>query len=368
MAELAICSLVRDGMPYLPAYRRQLESLVLAEGDTWRLYCIEGDSRDESWSFLSRWAAEDDRLTIAQLHVGKAEGAERMAQNWAKVCNACFDLIPADSAHTHVLWLESDLTFPSETARRLLAHGVDVVAPIIFLGGQFYDTWGFRDLAGRRWTNEAPYHPDYGPNRLMPMGSVGSCVLFSRRVFDAGIRMRGTYENGLLVGMCNDARAQGLRVWADTGTAILHPVDQWERQMWRVAEVVTEGRGGERSIDPGEFPRRHIAPVLPVLDVAALLAAQRRFLVAQFVELRTNRLAIDVAARTHPTRRYSMRVRRAAPRGVLALPFVARAMPLFERLLRKRLSAQRLTRASEPAARGFLPFRCQVEITVESAQ
>lgn len=368
MAELAICSLVRDGMPYLPAYRAQVESLVLADGDTWRLYVLEGDSRDDSWRFLQRWAQQDSRVHVAQLHVGKAESAEQMARNWAKVGNACFDLIPAESAHTHVLWLESDLTFPSETARRLLAHGVDVVAPVIFLGGQFYDTWGFRDVAGRRWTNTAPYHPDFGPNRLMPMGSVGSCVLFRRAVFEAGIRMRGTYENGLLVGMCNDARAAGLRVWADTGTAILHPVDQWERQMWHIDEVTIEGPHGAQRFAPVDFPRQHIVPSIPVLDATALLGTQCRFLTKQFAELRTNRLDIDVAARTHPSRRFSMNVRRSAPRGLGALPVVLSAMSLVEKVLRKRLSPQRIARASEPGARGFRPFRCQVHISMEPAQ
>lgn len=360
MAELAICSLVRDGMPYLQAYRCQVESLVLEEGDSWRLYVLEGDSRDDSWSFLQRWAQQDSRVCIAQLHVGKAESAEGMAQNWAKVCNACFDLIPADSEHTHVLWLESDLTFPSETARRLLAHQVDIVAPIIFLGGQFYDTWGFRDVDGQRWTNEAPYYPGYAPNRLMPMGSVGSCVLFRRAVFEAGIRMRGTYENGLLVGMCNDARAAGLRVWADTGTAILHPVDQWERQMWRVEEVTVEGPSGTRRISPADFAREQIVPMMALLDPAALIRTQANFLLGQFPALRTNRLDVEVAAKSHPRRRFAVRVRRSAPRGLGALPFMWK-------LLRKRLTPQRLARASEPDARGFHPFRCQVQINVEQA-
>jgi hypothetical protein len=367
VAELAICSLVRDGMPYLPAYRRQLESLVLTEGDSWRLYCVEGDSRDDSWSFLQSWAREDTRVTLAQLPVGKAESAEQMAQNWAKVCNACFGLIPADSTHTHVLWLESDLTFPSETARRLQAHGVDIVAPIIFLGGQFYDTWGFRDVEGRRWTNEAPYHRDFAPNRLLPMGSVGSCVLFRRAVFEAGIRMRGTYENGLLVGMCNDARAAGFSVWADTGTAILHPVDQWERQMWRVEEVTIEGPRGAQRLAPVDFQRENIVPIVAVLDASALIGAQCRFLARQFVELRTNRLEIGVAARTHPTRRFTMNVRRGSPRGIGALPAVMQAMSFGERFWRKKLCPQHLVRASEPSARGFRPFRCQVQITMETA-
>ncbi len=33
MGEIAACSRARDGLPYMPAFRRQVESLVLAPGD-----------------------------------------------------------------------------------------------------------------------------------------------------------------------------------------------------------------------------------------------------------------------------------------------------------------------------------------------
>lgn len=361
MAEVAICSLVRDGMSYLPAYRRQLESLVLADGDGWQLYILEGDSTDDSWEYLKRWSAEDPRVHCIQKHVGQAGGKEDLARRWAEVCNACFDSIPEDSNHTHVLWLEADLTFPSEVAGRLLEHRADVVAPVIFLGGQFYDAWGFRDLNGRHWTNHSPYHPDYAPARLLPMGSVGSCVLFRREILDAGVRMRGTYDDGLLVGMCNDAREKGFRVWADTGTAILHPVNNWERQMWRPRRVSVESSSGTYDVDPLEFAARGINPALPVLDSVAFVSAHYHFFKKQFRRLRTNRLDVDIQARSAPSRRYEMTVRAAKRKGIGAIPGLSR-------LLMSLCSSSKLGRASATELDSGSPFRCNVRISIDAGE
>lgn len=316
MAEVAICSLVRDGMAYLPSYRRQLESLTLDAGDTWRLHILEGDSRDDSRAFLEAWAREDARVHVGREDVGDAVEAEDRAARWAHVCNACVDLIPAGGAHTHMLWLEADLCFPPELLGRLLAHGVDVVAPVIWLGGLFYDTWGFRGRDGVRWTNEPPYHADYRPMRLIELNSVGSCVLFDRAVLDAGIRFRPTYGDGLLVGMCNDARARGLRVFADTATAILHPVSHWEAQMWRCESVERVDAAGRATRQGGpELRGEGLDPYLSMLDAGHLVCTQHRFLLRTFKALETNRLAIDVRARSAPRRGYDLRIAHRPPVG-----------------------------------------------------
>jgi hypothetical protein len=359
MSSLAICSLVRDGLEYLPAYRRQLESLILAEGDTWNLYILEGDSSDGSWGYLENWAAEDTRIHIVQKHIGQTKEKEALARNWAAVCNACFDLIPADSVHTHVLWLEADLSFPSEVPARLLAHKVDIVSPVIFLGGQFYDTWGFRAIDGRRWENEAPYHPDYVAGRLLPMASVGSCVLFNRAILDAGIRMRGTYESGLLVGMCDDSREKGFRVWADTSTAILHPVTQWQRQMWCPRKVVVETSGGQLELDALEFADMGISLMLPLLDPAKLVQAHFGFFRSQFRALKTNRLDVEVRASSLPERSYELIVSKAPNH------WIGGALPFLRNLLCLSLKASQLAAASASGSGANSAFRCNVRIQID---
>jgi hypothetical protein len=275
MSEIAICSIVRDGMGYLPAYRRQLENLNLRDGDSWRLYILEGDSTDGTFDFLKQWEATDPRIKVGRECVGEALDKDNRAARLAQAANACINLIPNGSSHTHVLWLEADLCFPPELVTRLLAKDVDIIAPIIYLGGYFYDTWGFRDLKGKKWKSPASSNRNFKPFRLIEMSSVGSCVMFRRAIWDSGIRFRGTYDDGLLVGVCQDARRKGNRVWADTSTAILHPSDVWEKQMWQPSAVQGVSSGGEVwNLSTSEAQEAGLQRNLPVVDPGFILQAQ----------------------------------------------------------------------------------------------
>lgn len=361
---VAICSLVRDGMAYLPAYRRQLESLRLPGGLQWQLFILEGDSRDDSHAFLTKWAQEDSRITVAREHAGDSTDKEDRAARWARVGNTCFGLVPESGPHTHVLWLETDLCFPPELLHRLLDHRVDIVAPMIFLGGLFYDTWGFRDLEGRSWRGEAPYHPSYRPMALMDMGSVGSCVLFRREILDAGIRFKGTYEQGLLVGMCNDARAKGFKVFADTGTAILHPVDQWEEQMWRPTSLrIVYLDGAEESLTPAQARPLGLDFNLPLLDPSTLRKAQGGLLWSLFQRLNTNRIVVEATARVVPRKSYDLLIRAQPPKGIRGTAPFRRAIFALERGHFNPLATK-----SPGSFRGRLlrrTFKCRVSIALE---
>ena len=319
MAEVVICSLVRNGRHYLPHFRRQLEALDLRGGLSWTLCLVEGDSQDGSDEFITRWAAEDSRVIPGQEQAGDASTLEDLAARWAVVGNACFDLIPRDSQHTHVLWIEADLCFPPELLHRLLSRQVDVVAPVIWMGGFFYDGWGFRGLDGVRWRDRPPFHRDYKGMTLIEMQSVGSCVLFRRAVLDAGIRFRGTYYNGLLVGMCQDARAAGFRIFADTGTAILHPVDYWEAQMWRCRGVRLRDLQGETSVVRAEdLQGLGVNQIIPTMDADFVRRAQFRFWQRLFMRFDTHRIQVTLHARSYPDRSYEMTVVALPPRGIMA--------------------------------------------------
>jgi hypothetical protein len=233
------------------------------------------------------------------------------------------------------------------------------VAPIIYLGGLFYDTWGFRAIDGKRWTNEAPYHPDYEAGRLLPMNSVGSCVLFTRAILDAGIRMRGTYEGGLLVGMCDDSREKGFRVWADTSTAILHPVTQWQHQMWCPRKVLVETSSGQLELDPLKFAALGITPMVPVLDPAGLVQAHFEFFRAQFRALKTNRLDVAIRASSTPERSYELIVSKAPRHGIRGAVHSMRNKSLLA------LEAAQLGAASAPGAGANSVFRCNVRIEID---
>ena len=75
------------------------------------------------------------------------------------------------------------------------------------------------------------------PTASSQLSSVGSCVLFQRELFDAGVRFRGTYDQGLLVGVCKDAGLLGFRTFMDSRVSILHPTTLWKRQQYKLERV-----------------------------------------------------------------------------------------------------------------------------------
>jgi hypothetical protein len=239
MTTVAVCSLFRNSAATLAYYRAAL-SAQARPGLELVFSFIEGDSSDDTWDELQRWAREDSRVVLSKIDVEPLADFDERIRQWARLGNACVEQL-AGRAYDHVLWCESDLSLPLDLVPQLVsaaqAPGVDVVAPAIFLGGMFYDTWGFRDLTGTRFENAAPFHRAFPPHGLMELASVGSCVLFPRKLFDARVRFRGEHENGLLVGVCNDARARGMRVWMDSRVCVVHPTTLWKRQQYTLAHV-----------------------------------------------------------------------------------------------------------------------------------
>lgn len=240
---VAVCSLFRNSSRTLDCFRSALETQA-GSGIELVFSFVEGDSTDDTWARLSAWAATDRRVVLQKIDVEPVTSFEDRVSKWAALGNAALDGLRGRS-YDYVLWCESDLSIPPDLVSQLVADAVDVVAPAIFLGGMFYDTWGFRGLDGRRFQNVMPYHSDYRPFGLIELASVGSTVLFRRAVLDTGLRFRGVYENGLLVGLCSDARARGFRVFLDSRVAVVHPTSSWRRQQYKLARVRLEPHGTE---------------------------------------------------------------------------------------------------------------------------
>jgi len=123
---------------------------------------------------------------------------------------------------THVLMLPSDIVYGPELLQQLLAHDIDMVAPLVWRDDVFYDTFAFaRD--GRHFTNfrRAETLEQIGGALLLAMDSVGCVVLMRSQVVRAGCRYSAEDVD---VGLCRAARAQGFLIWADPTTGVEHPV------------------------------------------------------------------------------------------------------------------------------------------------
>lgn len=300
---VAVCSLFRNSADTLDYYRAVITA---QERDGVRLAFsfVEGDSSDDTYERLSAWAAQDARVTLAQHHVEPIADFDDRVRKWAALGNLAVEGALATGAD-YILWCESDLALPHDLLGQLLAPDVDIVAPAIFMGGLFYDIWGFRGLDGVKFTNEAPYHQEFHPHALVRLASVGSCVLFRRDVFDAGVRFRGTYEDGLLVGVCNDAALLGFRTFMDSRVAVLHPTTLWKRQQYRLERVDIDCDASEDEAwsDVARDLAAEISVVLGSIDYPGEhpVFAPAQAIVDRYLPGRPHRIQVSLASEARKT-------------------------------------------------------------------
>jgi hypothetical protein len=229
-----ICSALKQGSTYEKSFFCQVKALT-EKGYEIGVVVVVVDG--ETISSATLLAAQSDQRVCFVFEGPRGAPTcfmQERAVSWARACNMALEQsLKTPSEFT--LWVESDLSFPCDLIELLMEPNQDVVAPIVMLGANFYDSWGFRDLAGKCITTLAELQAlRRGPGPLTELSSVGSCLLLRSSLLDVGIRMPPRYENGLLVGFCQDARASGARVFCRQDVAIIHPTSLWAEQVYRV--------------------------------------------------------------------------------------------------------------------------------------
>jgi hypothetical protein len=229
-----ICTTIRQHSKFVTSFIGQISALTTAGFTLGTINIVHDVPAIGPDPRLLAFAAREPRVVLIpeEASDGSFTELEQKVLQWAHIGNQALESGLA-SPCSHILYVESDLCFPLDTIDQLLGWDRDIIAPIVLLGSVFYDSWGFRDLAGRKMLAlEA-----FPKNEPVELSSVGSCVLFRAAVFRTGIRFRGPYDNGLFVGMCLDARAQGYKVWADPTTTIIHPTSLWKNQTWEIRRL-----------------------------------------------------------------------------------------------------------------------------------
>ena len=233
-ARVNLCSALRQGSAYAHSFFHQVNALtmrgyelgsvtVVVDGETLTDPTLVEAQTDPRVSFVFEGPRGEPTCFMHERSIA-----------WARTGNLALDAsLTTPSEHT--LWVESDLSFPCDLIELLMEPNQDIVAPIVMLGENFYDSWGFRDLAGRRIANLAELQSlPRGPGTLTELSSVGSCLLFRTALLSKGVRMPARYESGLLVGFCLAARALGARVFCRHDVLIVHPTSIWAEQVYRV--------------------------------------------------------------------------------------------------------------------------------------
>jgi FkbM family methyltransferase len=160
------------------------------------------------------------------------------SQQWALVGNENIKN-SLSSYSDFTLFVGADLTLPPDILDYLVEAQVDVAAPIVMLGKNFYDSWGFRKLDGEKIYNLKEFESE-SENNLIELSSVGSCLLVNTVYLRKNIREPSRYEDGLFVGLCNGIRNFNGKIFCRTDVAIIHPTSYWKNQLWTAKLTVLE--------------------------------------------------------------------------------------------------------------------------------
>ena len=127
-------------------------------------------------------------------------------------------------AATHILWLDSDMSFPFYTAYKLLDHDVPIVAANYVTRQIPYKTVAYKELGGE-WDNFLKHSKDIPLTKeLMEVQGIGmGCMLTEIEVFEKlskpyfEIKWQAESEDylGEDINFCKSARSAGYSIWVD---------------------------------------------------------------------------------------------------------------------------------------------------------
>lgn len=211
-------------------YRTQIEMMNYPH-ELIRLYLCEGDSDDNTLPQLRDWAINDSRIRIIKYDTGIPHFAHSPRQERMKAVsengNKGWNAIAKDAWGDFALMIESDLMYKTDLLRLLIDRRpteADIFSPMIWIpvsgGLRFYDIWAYR-VNGKMFEPNGPewYFAHYGSG-LLEVDSVGSVVLFRMNLITEGLRLG---ETDCVLGMCNEARQRGYRIFVDPTINVLHP-------------------------------------------------------------------------------------------------------------------------------------------------
>ncbi len=221
----------RDSTGYIERYFRQvagLRQLLEARGDELWLALAEGDSVDATWDRLRDYFGEWKGFLIKRAHGSShpwhwSDVPERWAAiSW--VCNGIIEKVQEDPDVDVFLYVESDLGWAAEMILELVDKvGVDrpTIAPLVFAGENFYDTWGHIGMDGGQFGPFSPYHCSLEGNQgeMVEVYSAGSCIAMSGDVVRAGVRWDKVDH---CRGLGRAIRTAGFSLWVDPTLRVVH--------------------------------------------------------------------------------------------------------------------------------------------------
>lgn len=211
----------RDSAPLLAEYRQRIAALDWPH-DNLRAVFVEGDSVDDTRLQLQMWCVADRRFRQVACDTGKPRYGSVVNpvrfEILARVFNTGLDAVDYHWTDA-VLFVPCDIVYQPDLLKRLAAHQVDAVAPMVWMGNAFYDIWAFQrngvNFCGMTKDNAAVMHG------LLELDTIGGTMLIDADVLRAGVRYSLTDVDR---GFSRDAKRLGFSLYADTETHVEHPL------------------------------------------------------------------------------------------------------------------------------------------------
>lgn len=243
---ILICSIIRNEIKFLDKWHAQIKAIVETfKEDSISLSVFENDSTDGSfakmasydWSFLSNYVLSSNKLNAPYFFGGKHP---QRVQLLGQCRNRAIYQFPFVKDVSHVLFIEADIEYTTETADKIIHHEkyygkkLDVFTPKSVHAGRpgpnnIYDSWGTR-----KTQNQTDWKDEDGQNGgFEPMWAVFNCfALYNAEPIKKGIAFGGYNERLAIpdcdpVVLCENFRKAGYdQIYWDTNLEVAHTVNE----------------------------------------------------------------------------------------------------------------------------------------------
>jgi len=231
LPKVSIWSLFRDDAgTNLERYKNRIDALDYPP-DKLRIYCVEGDSQDDTWAELIEWTQDDKRVRVVKCETGLPRMSHTphpvRIKTLAMVGNKALHRLAGEAWGELACLIESDLIYNPATLRQLVERRPDkgVIAPMVWIPGpkhlQFYDCWGYRFLDGTLFPPNRPEWFNRLPSDNYAVASAGSFVLVDAQPIHDGVRYT---EGEAIRGICHQYRELGHTVYVAPDVHVFHPM------------------------------------------------------------------------------------------------------------------------------------------------
>lgn len=208
---------VRKADRWLPAFRASFENLNWPRDKLYFAFSVAPVS-DDSYGQVSQFKKTFKNVWMESFTLPGHNRFGILAQTRNRIIQQTL------KEQEYVLSIDSDIVqFPSDMLDRLMAHDVDIVAPLVVIEEQkrFYDILAF-SYQGKKFAHAPPYCPACKENKLFEVDSVGTCYLVKREVFDANVKYATEEDMSEQIIFCRKAREKGFKIWVDPTITVTH--------------------------------------------------------------------------------------------------------------------------------------------------